>query len=58
MTAKFILYGSPISITLVLHYLLLSIGKFAGDSRSVLSVQGEVKPLNVDHKPENHGQTD
>jgi serine/threonine protein phosphatase PrpC len=27
----------------------------AGDSRSVISVKGEVKPLSFDHKPSNEG---
>lgn len=28
----------------------------AGDSRSVLAVKGEVKPLSFDHKPTNDGE--
>ena len=27
----------------------------AGDSRSVISVRGKVKPLSFDHKPTNYG---
>lgn len=27
----------------------------AGDSRSVISIKGEVKPLSFDHKPTNEG---
>ncbi len=45
----------------VIHFAVLSrfsdlfIQANAGDSRSVLSIKGEVKPLSFDHKPTNEG---